>query len=367
MKSKKIGILVIELIIFMLIILLRNNITFLSFSLLLLALIMIKVYGYYKERNYQKKNIIKIVISNLLGFFIIYFLLGLITGYTKNAFNSNLDVFLKILITAILLISQEIIRHIILKNSNKKIYSIIYCVILVLFSVLISINGFEFYDREQVFIFISIIIIPAIAENLICTYLTKNVGPMPSILYRLIIMLYEYLTPIIPSIGTYLSCVFRVIMPYSIYYFSRKILLLKPDKNIYARHIVSKIIVFPTIAILIIMIILVSGIFKYQAIAIASNSMQPVFSRGDAVIIEKNDIEDVQEGDIIAIVQNNTIVTHRVVKKNIKNNKIIINTKGDANDSADPYDITKKEYLGKINYKASYIGYPTLWIRDVIK
>ena len=367
MKNKKIGILFIELIILILILLLRNNITFLSFSLLLLSLLMIKLFGYYKERNFQKKNVIKIVISNLLGFFIIYFLLGLITGYSKNAYTINLNTIKLLLIGSILIISEEIIRHIIIKNSKNKVQIIVYCSLLVLLSIITSISTFTFYDREQVFIFISIIVIPSITENLICTYLTKNVGPIPSILYRIIIMIYEYLTPIIPSIGTYLSCVFKVIMPYSIYYFSNKILLSKPDKKIYVRHIISRIIVLPVIIILIIMIVLVSGLFKYQTIAIASNSMKPVFSRGDAVLIEKNDIKDVKVGQVIAIKQNGSIVTHRVVKKNIKNNKIILYTKGDANKTTDPFETYKENYIGIIKYSINYIGYPTLWIRDVIK
>ena len=366
MKNKKLSIYTIEIIILILIILLRNNITFLSFSLLLISFIMYLLFGYYKERNYQKKNIIKIVIANLLGFFIIYFLLGLLTGYNKNAYTFNIDTIKLILIFSILIISEEIIRHIIIKNTDKKVPIIIYCILLVILSIITSISTYKFFDREQYFLFMSIVIIPSIAENLICTYLTSKTGPIPSIVYRLILALYEFLTPIIPSVGTYISCVLKVLMPYSIYYFSHKVLLLKPEKKIYARNIVSKIIAIPVITILIIMIMLVSGLFKYQAISIASNSMKPTFSRGDAVVIEKNKFKDVQKGDIIAIKQSGKIVTHRVIKKNIKNKTIILQTKGDANKSKDPFETKEEDYIGVIKYSIDYIGYPTLWIRDVI-
>ena len=366
MKNKKLYIYTIELIVLILIILLRNNITFLSFSLLLISFIMYMIFGYYKERNYQKKNVIKIVIANLLGFFIIYFLLGLLTGYYKNAYALNITTIKMILLFSLLIISEEIIRHIIIKNSDKKLPIIIYCLLLVILSIITSISTYEFFDREQYFLFMSIVIIPSISENLICTYLTNKTGPIPSIIYRLILALYEFLTPIIPSVGTYISCVLKVLMPYSIYYFSHKVLLLKPEKKIYARNIVAKIIAIPVIVILIIMVMLVSGLFKYQAISIASNSMVPTFSRGDAVIIEKNEFKDVQKGDIIAIKQSGKIVTHRVIKKNIKNKTIIVYTKGDANKSKDPFETKEEDYIGKIRYSIDYIGYPTLWIRDVI-
>ena len=263
-----------------------------------------------------------------------------------------------ILLFSILIISEEIIRHIIIKNTDKKIPIIIYCLLLVFLSIITSISTYKFFDREQYFLFLSIVIIPSIAENLICTYLTDKTGPIPSILYRLILALYEFLTPIIPSVGTYISCVLKVIMPYSIYYFSHKVLLLKQEKKIYTRNIVSKIIVVPVITILVIMVMLVSGLFKYQALSIASNSMKPTFSRGDAVIIEKNEFKDVQKGG--------KIVTHRVIKKNIKNNKIILYTKGDANKSKDQFETKEENYIGEVKYSIDYIGYPTLWIRDVI-
>ena len=366
MKNKKLSIYTIELIILILIILLRNNITFLSFSLLLISFIMYLLFGYYKERNYQKKNVVKIVIANLLGFFIIYFLLGLLTGYSKNAYTFNIGTIKLILLFSILIISEEIIRHIIIKNTDNKTPIIIYCILLVILSIITSISTYKFFDREQYFLFMSVVIIPSIAENLICTYLTNKTGPIPSITYRLILSLYEFLTPIIPSVGTYISCVLKVLMPYSIYYFSHKVLLLKQEKKIYTRNIVAKIIAIPVITILIIMIMLVSGLFKYQAISIASNSMKPTFSRGDAVIIEKNGFKDIKKGDVIAIKQSGKIVTHRVIKKNIKNKTIILYTKGDANNSKDPFETKEENYIGQIKYSIDYVGYPTLWIRDVI-
>jgi signal peptidase I len=43
----------------------------------------------------------------------------------------------------------------------------------------------------------------------------------------------------------------------------------------------------PLLVIIIPMLLLVSGVLKYQMMAVASNSMYPIFERGDALIYEK--------------------------------------------------------------------------------
>ena len=48
-------------------------------------------------------------------------------------------------------------------------------------------------------------------------------------------------------------------------------------------------ITIPIIIVLLTIIILVSGIFGYKMIAIGSNSMIPVYEKGDAIIYEKVD------------------------------------------------------------------------------
>ena len=58
---------------------------------------------------------------------------------------------------------------------------------------------------------------------------------------------------------------------------------------------------------------------------------------------------------------NDAFVTHRV--EDIVDNKYV--TKGDANKDIDVGFILENDILGIVEFKISYIGYPTLWIRDV--
>ena len=108
----------------------------------------------------------------------------------------------------------------------------------------------------------------------------------------------------------------------------------------------------------------ISGIFKYQIIAIASNSMKPVYEKGDAVIIEKKKPDQIKEQDILAFKKNNIYITHRVIEiiKNENNYNFI--TKGDNNKEIDKYKVTEKEAIGTVKYIIKYIGFPTIWFND---
>ena len=125
------------------------------------------------------------------------------------------------------------------------------------------------------------------------------------------------------------------------------------------------LITIPVIIFLIIIIILVSGIFKYQMIAIASNSMVPVYERGDAIIFEKVDGKNIEIGDIVVFKRNTIIVAHRVVKIKEESSKRYFYTKGDANNAVDVGYVEEKDMMGVVRRVVKYIGYPTVWINEL--
>ena len=45
--------------------------------------------------------------------------------------------------------------------------------------------------------------------------------------------------------------------------------------------------------------------------------------------------------------------------------KHVIQTKGDANNTPDAWEVTDDEILGVVNYSIKYIGYPTLWFNEI--
>ena len=120
----------------------------------------------------------------------------------------------------------------------------------------------------------------------------------------------------------------------------------------------------PLIIAFFILILLISGVFKYKMIAIASNSMSPTYRRGDAVIYEKIDVRDLEIGDILAFQKNNIVVTHRIVKIWKQGNQYYYTTKGDNNNTEDNFKTKDTEVLGKVRFIFKYIGYPTVFVSE---
>ena len=125
-----------------------------------------------------------------------------------------------------------------------------------------------------------------------------------------------------------------------------------------------KIMVIPLIAFLLVIIFLVSGLFSYKMIAIGSDSMNPIYYRGDAVIYQKTDAQNIKKGDILVFEYNSSVITHRVV--NIINNggTLYFQTKGDNNEKADLELVNEDNVLGKVRYIVKYVGYPTVWLNE---
>ena len=139
----------------------------------------------------------------------------------------------------------------------------------------------------------------------------------------------------------------------------------KEKVDVHRNKMVKSLIYIPVFVFLVILVMLVSGIFTHKLIAIGSNSMSPIYERGDAVIYKKIDAKDLMVGEIIAFKKSERIVTHRIVKITKRGNSYIINTKGDANNAPDAWEVKDSEVLGVVNYSIKYIGYPTLWFNDI--
>jgi signal peptidase len=115
---------------------------------------------------------------------------------------------------------------------------------------------------------------------------------------------------------------------------------------------------------------LISGVFSYYMMAIASNSMVPTFSRGDAVIVQKiktSEIENIEVGDIIVYYHDQKMIVHRVVSIKNANGGLVFNTKGDNNEDKDNWDITESNIKGVVKKEIKYIGYPSIWLEEKLE
>lgn len=95
---------------------------------------------------------------------------------------------------------------------------------------------------------------------------------------------------------------------------------------------------------------------------VATESMVPEYLVGDAILVKQTDPKDIKIGDDVTYLGaeesfKDRIVTHRVIDKaNGENGLLIFETKGIANEKADP-KINETQIYGKVIYKVKFITY----------
>ena len=87
---------------------------------------------------------------------------------------------------------------------------------------------------------------------------------------------------------------------------------------------------------------------------VLTESMNPVISGGDLIICDKEDVNNVKQGDIIAFFDpanssSTTIITHRVSEVYKTGGTLEFITKGDANNTADKSSVPASKFVGIYN------------------
>ena len=109
------------------------------------------------------------------------------------------------------------------------------------------------------------------------------------------------------------------------------------------------------------MVLLLPGLFGIRPYVVYSGSMEPKIPTG-AVVFTKEGAYSPETGDIITFHNEDTVVTHRVVKK--EEGTFI--TKGDANKTADPVSVKESQIIGRVVFSLPYLGYVIHFLRTRI-
>ena len=347
----------------------KNLITIIGFGILLFVSTL--VYKKKRDTNFFRNSALTIVFGVLIFYFVVIFALGLLLGFSKTLFSLKpYNLIHGIIPIFLITVFTEKLKFILIKNNTtekKAIYAI--TILMTMFNIFLITNFFTLDNTYKVFVILCTTIIPTIAQEMLSTYMICNYGYLPTIGYKLIINLYIYILPIFTNLGDYLYSIVNVIIPFTIYMVLKMVIKTNEDIRKERKRIIGinlSFITIPTIIFLIIVITLVSGIFRFQMIAIASNSMVPIYERGDAIIFEKVDTQYIESGDIIVFKKNNVLVAHRVIKIKEDSYKKYFYTKGDANKSADSEFVKEEEVIGVVRRVTKYIGYPTVLLNELL-
>ncbi len=373
-KNIKIIYLIESLILFFIIILklylkdVNINIALLSFFGIL-TVICLLIFHFPRDKSYYRAGTMRLVIISLLSYLLIIYGLGIIVGFVKTPFShAPLTIIKNILPVILFIVFKEVIRYLISKNSPDSKGPIVTITILyIILSIIIETNYTSITNLEGLFITLSVTILPIIFKEILYSYLTYNVSIMPTLLIRILLEIFIYIVPFYPNFDNYLSAVIGIIYPFMVYRAVNNAILHAEKKDKIVIKTYRRLLLYPIYMILLVLIVLISGILRYQIIAIGSNSMKDTYARGDAVLIykySKNNIDKIELGDILVYRYNDTVITHRVVDKFYSNGHLAFRTKGDNNETVDQNIILDNDVKGIVINKIKYIGYPTILLQE---
>ena len=324
-----------------------------------------------RDRLRHKTEKSLIIGSVLAVWFVVYFSTGMIVTYTHNAVAASVQAIATNLVAfGITAFCMEYMRHAIMVLVGRRNGVWFGLVVSIVFAIE-QISLMQVVGLHSVIDGIKLTvsnIVPALVSSTLLTYLAFNAGLGPQLTYRFGILAVLYLPPIIPKYDWYIAGISWLLLAVATYVVIDRT---RKDVAISGRHYhrarQASNVIF--VVVMIMLSLFMVGAFSYQPQVIMSNSMIPVFSRGSMVIVEKKSAVDVRVGDIIQYKAPDKMVTHRVIQIDLADDgsgEQVFITKGDNNPSAD-MPVKPAQIVGIIRAEIPYIGYPTVWLKEMMK
>lgn len=379
MEKDKIRVFILEilLIIFLFFALFALNIFSRKILALSLGIYAIIVSLFLKKRRFpsiNKKQVTTLMVVFSILYIAIFYLLGLYFGFERSkilfSFRTIIDFILPL---SIIIISSEWIRGTFLSHkleigykTKKKDISIVFTYIsMVIIDLLIYTEVYNVRVLDDFLTVLGFIFFSSLSCNLLYNYITNRYGIKGVIIFRLITVLFAYIIPIVPDLYIFFRSFLRMLYPYLIYLVFEKMF----SKNDYSmgRQEKRKEMIGNTliIALAAALVMLISCEFRYGIIVVGSESMTGTINKGDAVVFEKYTNQEIKNGQVIIFNYNNIQTIHRVVEVQRINGEYRYYTQGDANKRKDEDYRTKEDIYALVDLKVKYIGYPTLWVREL--
>ena len=322
-----------------------------------------------KRSSYSINKKEVLLLSGILGvlYVVAVQMSGIFFGFYKNPYFVNLQIVLTVVlpITA-MIVASEMLRSTLLDQKNSLVSALVF-ITCVLAEVLTFSNASGITSFNRFMDLVALTLFPAISANVYYHYTSRRFGAVPNIVFRLITTLYVYFIPTVTDIPDAIFSMIKIILPIGMY---ALIAAMFEKKKRDARKKDSKI-GFIAIALSVTFILSVSMLiscqFRFCAIVIATESMTGEINKGDMIIYESYTDQTIKEGQVVVFLQDQNKIVHRVVRIDVIDGEVRYITKGDANESEDLGYITDKDIVGLTNVKIAYVGFPTLWLRELLE
>ena len=120
---------------------------------------------------------------------------------------------------------------------------------------------------------------------------------------------------------------------------------------------IFKVLSWIVVAAIIVYIMIAAPVIAgYRPVVVLSGSMEPTYPVGCVTYYHSCDFSKLQAGDAITLNAGDSMVTHRIVKKNELSGNV--ETKGDNNPTQDPNPVDMDDIVGKTaDFKIPFAGY----------
>jgi signal peptidase len=308
------------------------------------------------------------LISAVVGIFAAYGA-GLLDGFGKSPYDLTLrGIAVNILYLGAMVVGMELSRAWFLNTLFRKRPAMGIAFISLFYSLFwFSLNRIAgLGDALEAVKFVGSIFFPAVAENVLTSYLAFWGGALPAIIYRGVLLLSRWFFPILPDPGWITQSFTGTFAPILgliiIHQFLMGELYRSRRKTRESGGLFGWLVICAASVMLIWFSI---GVFSIFPTAIVSGSMLPEIGIGDVVIIKKIPADAVEVGDVIQFKANNIKIAHRVVEieKDAKGERAFW-TKGDANRSRDADPVLPEQVIGTVIYKVPKAGWITMLARS---
>ena len=303
---------------------------------------------------------------------------GLLLGFGYSPYNHELNAILRnMLYLVTLLVGLEMIRAY-LVTRFKESHPWIGFVLVSLFLSMLRISPATFGQLDSLQSSMQIIgerILPTLAQNMLATLLAMLGGPLVSLIYLGILHLFEWLSPILPNLGWFVTAFIGTVIPAYGLVIVYNQFIAEPEEQEEAEPVegeqtkVQDRGEFTSWAIVAVFALVLvgfsTGLFGVHPSLIGSGSMVPNLMVGDIVVAREVPIESIRVRDVITFYQDGVTIVHRVIDIQKDGRKIVFITKGDANDSADP-PVFEEYYKGKVIFTIPKIGWISIHVRNAL-
>ncbi len=210
--------------------------------------------------------------------------------------------------------------------------------------------------------------LPTLSQNLLASVLVLAGGPAASLLYRGVIVSFEWLFPILPDLG-WMATAFFGTMPAALgLLVIEKQLKARGDEAVQPasknRRLTGMWVAAAAISVT--LLFFNAGYFGYRPTLIVGPSMVPSFETGDIVITSPVDVDTIEMGDVVRFRTETGAIVHRVVEIQGDGVALQFITRGDGNNTDDPPVLTE-QIEGRVILVIPKLGWPAILFREAIQ